>query len=149
MIRFGLVTVLASLVLACGGMREPSSQDPVSGEQREYSQALAAPGADRAGGGPGPERVAARGPPAPADRPAAEIRLSTLAVEERREAHRLLADLAAESGDPAAQLRWLSRVRGDQADEEAATRIDAEIEQVLATLDPQQLDAAGRPPGQE
>ena len=200
MIRIGLVTVLVSLALGCGGMREPSPQDLASEEQREYSHALAALGADRAGGTQALEQFVARYPlshladdaslrlaelaledgregealqhlawlmrhhpkgdrsdlarielarlqrarghPASAYRTATEIRLSMLASEERREAHRLLADLAAESGEPAAQLRWLSRVRADQADEEAAARIDGEIERLLVTLDPRQLDAA-------
>jgi ABC-type branched-subunit amino acid transport system substrate-binding protein len=200
MIRTGLVTALASLVLACGGIRAPSPQDLASQEQREYYQALAALGAERAGGIQALElfvarhpsspladdaslRLAelaledgregealqhlswlmrhhpegdrsdaariefaklqrARGHPASAYRTAAEIRLSMLTSEERREAHRLLADLAAESGEAAAQLRWLSRVRADQADEEAAARIDVEIERLVATLDAQQLDAA-------
>ena len=84
----------------------------------------------------------ARGHPGPAYRTATEIRFSMLTGEERREAHRLLADLAAESGEAPAQLRWLSRVRADQADEEAAARIDSEIEQLITTMDPGDLESA-------
>ena len=84
----------------------------------------------------------ARGHPRAAYRTAKGIRLSMLGSEERREAHRLLADLAGEDGKVAAQLRWLSRVRADQPDEEAAARIDAEIEQLLATMGPDALEAA-------
>jgi ABC-type branched-subunit amino acid transport system substrate-binding protein len=84
----------------------------------------------------------ARGHPASAYRTATQIRLSLLGSEERRQAHRLLADLAGENGKTAAQLRWLSRVRADQADEEAAARIDGEIEQVLVTMKPEELEEA-------
>lgn len=84
----------------------------------------------------------ARGHPAAAYRTAQEIRLSLLGSEERRQAHRLLADLAGENGKPAVQLRWLSKVRADQADEQAAARIDDEIEQVLVPMSPEELEAA-------
>ncbi len=84
----------------------------------------------------------ARGHPASAYRTAAKIRFSLLDAEERRQAHRLLAELAAENGDHAAQLRWLSRVRSDQPDEETAAQIDVEIEQLLVTMDPEDLAAA-------
>jgi ABC-type branched-subunit amino acid transport system substrate-binding protein len=84
----------------------------------------------------------ARGHPGSAYRTAAKIRLSLLDAEERRQAHRLLAELAAENGHLAAQLRWLSRIRSDQPDEEAAARVDAEIEQLLVTMDPEELEAA-------
>jgi ABC-type branched-subunit amino acid transport system substrate-binding protein len=83
-----------------------------------------------------------RGHPKPAYRTASQIRLSMLTGEERREAHRLLADLAGESGEAPAQLRWLSRVRADQADEQAAARVDTEIDQLIATMDPDQLESA-------
>jgi len=84
----------------------------------------------------------ARGHPASAYRTATQIRLSLLESEERRQAHRLLADLAAENGKTAAQLRWLSRVRADQADEQAAARIDGEIEQLLLTMNAEELEEA-------
>jgi ABC-type branched-subunit amino acid transport system substrate-binding protein len=84
----------------------------------------------------------ARGHPVSAYRTATEIRLSLLGAEERRQAHRLLADLAGENGKSAAQLRWLSRVRADQPDEQDAARIDDEIEQVLVTMNPEELEAA-------
>jgi ABC-type branched-subunit amino acid transport system substrate-binding protein len=84
----------------------------------------------------------ARGHPASAYRTARDIRLSLLEGDKRRQAHRLLADLAAENGKTADQLRWLSKVRADQADEEAAARIDGEIEQVLATMSPEELEEA-------
>jgi ABC-type branched-subunit amino acid transport system substrate-binding protein len=90
----------------------------------------------------------ARGHPASAYRTATEIRLSLLGVEERRQAHRLLADLAAENGKTAAQLRWISRVRADQADEQAAARIDDEIGRVLVTMNPEELEAAAEQLGQ-
>jgi ABC-type branched-subunit amino acid transport system substrate-binding protein len=84
----------------------------------------------------------ARGHPRAAYRTASEIRLSMLGSVERRAAHRLLADLAADNGLAAARLRWLSRVRADQEDEETAARVDAEIGQLLATMEPEALEAA-------
>jgi ABC-type branched-subunit amino acid transport system substrate-binding protein len=84
----------------------------------------------------------ARGHTRSAYRTATEIRLSMLGSEERHQAHRLLADLAADNGQAAAQLRWLSRVRADQADEKAAARIDGEIEKLLVTMEPEALAAA-------
>jgi ABC-type branched-subunit amino acid transport system substrate-binding protein len=84
----------------------------------------------------------ARGHPAAAYRTASRIRLSLLDAEQRREAHRLLAELAARNGKLAAQLRWLSRVRSDQPDEEAAAEVDHEIEQLLLSMEPEELEAA-------
>ena len=49
----------------------------------------------------------ARGEPARARATARKIRIPKLAPPERREAQRLLAELAAEANDPADQLRWL------------------------------------------
>jgi branched-chain amino acid transport system substrate-binding protein len=198
--RSWLFTLLASLLLSCGGVRGPVVQGHAAEERQQYTEALAALGADRAGGiealrtfldqhprshladdaslrlaelamEDGREDDAlqrlswvvrhhpkgnrsdlarlelarlqrARGYPRAAYRTAAEIRLSLLGSEERHEAHRLLADLAGENRETAAQLRWLSRVRADQADEEAAARIDEEIDQLLAGMDPEALAAA-------
>jgi ABC-type branched-subunit amino acid transport system substrate-binding protein len=200
MSRSWLVVLTAALLLSCGGNLGAAPQGPGSEDQQEYAQALAALGADRAGGiealqafidhhprsyladdaslrlaelaaedgreGDALQHLSwvtrhhpkgdrsdmarlefarlqrARGHPRAAYRTAKGIRLSMLGSEERREAHRLLADLAGENDQVAAQLRWLSRVRADQDDEEAAARIDAEIEQLLAAMEPDALEAA-------
>jgi ABC-type branched-subunit amino acid transport system substrate-binding protein len=84
----------------------------------------------------------ARGDPEAAYRDATAIRLSLLAGPERREAHRLLADLAAERGDRVAQLRWLSLVRADQGSTAQAAEVDQEIEGVLARMDEAALASA-------
>jgi branched-chain amino acid transport system substrate-binding protein len=73
---------------------------------------------------------------------ATAIRLSLLEGSERRESHRLLADLAAERGDAVARLRWLSRVRSDQASPEAVAAVDQEIEDVVRHMDEAALASA-------
>ena len=79
------------------------------------------------------------------------VRLSRLGGAERAAAHRLLADLAAESGDAVAQLRWLGLVRADVRGAEAAV-VDRELDAAIGALGPAELVAAaeqlrGRPPG--
>jgi ABC-type branched-subunit amino acid transport system substrate-binding protein len=199
--RIWLSALFASLLLlGCAGTRDLAVTTTTVEEQREYSQALAALGTDRAGGiealqsyvdrhprshladdaslrlaelalEDGRERDAlqhlswvirqhpkgdrtdaarlefaklkrARGHPRSAYHTATEIRFSMLTAEERREAHRLLADLAGENGKAVAQLRWLSKVLSDQEDEQAAARVDAEIEQVLEAMSPEELESA-------
>ncbi len=199
--RIWLGALFASLILlGCAGTREPGVTTVSAEEKREYSQALAALGTDRAGGiaalqsfvdryprsrladdaslrlaelavEDGRETDAlqhlswvlrrhprgdrsdaarlefaklkrARGHPQSAYRTATEIRFSMLTAEERREAHRLLADLAGENGKTGAQLRWLGKVRSDQDDEQAAARIEAEIDQVLQAMGPEELESA-------
>jgi len=198
--RGWLFTLLALLLISCGGARGPLPESLDAEGRRHYAEALAVLGADRAGGiealqafvdrhprsrfaddaslrlaelamEDGREDDAllhlswvirrhpkgarsdlariefaklqrARGHPRSAYRTATQIRLSLLDSKERREAHRLLADLAGENRAAAAQLRWLSRVRADQADEEAAAGIDQEIERLLVSMDSQALGAA-------
>ena len=83
----------------------------------------------------------------PGARHGPQIRIPKLAPPERREAQRLLAELAAEANDPADQLRWL----GDSpATPARARRIDVQIDAVVSSLDPATLDevasALGRRP---
>ena len=84
----------------------------------------------------------ARGSTAAAYRTAQGVRLSLLERGRRAEAHRLLADLAAEAGDRSGRLRWLARVRGDQDGEADLDRVDAELEAALADLSPAELERA-------
>lgn len=86
----------------------------------------------------------ARGRPRAAWRVAREVRLPLLDRETRHEAHRMLATLAGEAGEPVERVRWLSRVRADQPDEEAAAEVDREIEATLARLDADALARAAR-----
>ncbi|MDX1648728.1 MAG: penicillin-binding protein activator [Myxococcota bacterium] len=83
----------------------------------------------------------ARGRPESAYRVARDVRLPLLDRRTRQRAHRLLADLAGEAGRPVARVGWLSRVRADQPDEEAAAAVDREIQATLARLD---VDALAR-----
>ena len=64
-----------------------------------------------------------------------------LAPPERREAQRLLADLAAEADDPADQLRWLGGPR-ERARPGCRARLDAEIDARAAALPAETLDAS-------
>lgn len=79
-----------------------------------------------------------------ASRVADEIRLPLLTEPERRQAHRLLADLAEARGDRAEQVRWLMRVRADARDAEAAERVEAEIEAAVEEMSAEELEAAAR-----
>jgi len=80
-----------------------------------------------------------RGDPQAAYETASEIRLSLLAAADRRATLRLLADLAGETGDVAAQLRWLVRLAADQKEPDAALQVDREIDAALAGLPPTAL----------
>jgi ABC-type branched-subunit amino acid transport system substrate-binding protein len=90
----------------------------------------------------------ARGEPARARATARKIRIPKLAPPERRDAQRLLAELAAEAGDPADQLRWLGDLASDPGP--GASGIGAQIDAAVAALDPATLDdvasALGRRP---
>ena len=83
----------------------------------------------------------ARGEPARARSTALRIRFAKLPPPERREAQRLLADLAAEAKDPADQLRWLGDLASDPGPGATAQATDAEIDAVIAALEPERLDA--------
>jgi ABC-type branched-subunit amino acid transport system substrate-binding protein len=85
-----------------------------------------------------------RGQPEAAWRAASELRLSLLSDEERREAHRLLADLAARRDDRAEQIHWLTRVRADAASRQEEHRIEAEIEAVVGEMEPADLAEAAQ-----
>jgi len=78
----------------------------------------------------------ARGEPARARATARRIRVTNLTAPERREAQRLLAELAAEAQDPVDQLRWLGDLAGDPGSDATAG-----ISAVLAALPPDTLDA--------
>ena len=81
-----------------------------------------------------------RGHAEAAYRNASEVRFSLLPREQRRDAHRLLADAAGEAGHPEAELRWLAAVRADQDDDAAMRRVDAEIDDLLRTLGDDDLE---------
>jgi ABC-type branched-subunit amino acid transport system substrate-binding protein len=80
-----------------------------------------------------------RGEPSLARATARRIRVANLAAPERRQAQRLLAELAAESQDPVDQLRWLGDLAGDPGP--GASEASAEIAAVVAALPPETLDA--------
>jgi ABC-type branched-subunit amino acid transport system substrate-binding protein len=90
----------------------------------------------------------ARGEPARARTTARRIRIAKLAPPERREAQRLLADLAGEAADPADQLRWLGDLAADPGP--GASTVDVDIDAVVAALPADTLDdvaaALGRRP---
>jgi ABC-type branched-subunit amino acid transport system substrate-binding protein len=90
------------------------------------------------------EILTIRGYPDRAYRTALRIRLSLLEREDRRRAHRLLAQLAGESDDRVHQLRWLSRVRADQSDPAAAAEVDAEMDALVAGLTDAELSSAAQ-----
>jgi ABC-type branched-subunit amino acid transport system substrate-binding protein len=82
----------------------------------------------------------ARGEPLLARSTALRIRFARLAPPERREAQRLLADLAAEARDPADQLRWLGDLASDPGPGATGPAVNAEIDAVIAALEPERLD---------
>ena len=90
----------------------------------------------------------AQGEPARARATARRIRVANLAAPERREAQRLLAELAAEAQDPADQLRWLGDLASDPGADSSA--VAAQVAAALAALPPDTLDevasALGRRP---
>lgn len=81
-----------------------------------------------------------RGHSAAAYRTARSIRLPLLDQTRRAQAHRLLADLAQETGDVPGRLLWLARIRADQQGELEIDRADAEIEAVLVALSDDALE---------
>jgi len=90
----------------------------------------------------------ARGNAGDAARIMGRTRLAKLSPEERRVAYRVLADVLS---DPVARLRFLSKLRAEEPDEDAVALIDVEIDEVLQDLEERGLDrAAGqlgsRPP---
>ena len=82
-----------------------------------------------------------RGQPDAAYRTAREIRLSLLPADDRKQVHRLLADLAGEAGRPGARLRWLAQVRADQPEGAARGAVDREIDAALAAMSLDDLQA--------
>ncbi len=81
----------------------------------------------------------ARNEPTRARATARRIRVANLTAPERREAQRLLADLAGETHDPADQVRWLGDLAG--APGPGASEAASEIDTLLAALEPETLDA--------
>jgi len=68
-----------------------------------------------------------------------DVRLSRLSRAEQADAYRLLAELAP---DPVSKLYRLSRVRALAADDDQAALVDVEIDSVLVSLTPEELDRA-------
>jgi len=81
-----------------------------------------------------------RGEPSRARSTALRIRFVRLPPPERREAQRLLADLAAEANDPADRLRWLGELAADPGPGATGEKAEAEIGDVIAGLEPERLD---------
>jgi len=92
----------------------------------------------------------ARGEASLARSTAQRIRFANLAPGERREAQRLLADLAADTGDPVDRLRWLGDLAADPGPGAGDGRVQAEIDAVVAALPKESLaataDGLGRRP---
>lgn len=70
---------------------------------------------------------------------ASEIKLSLLRDAERRDAYRLLADLARDRDDPAARLEWLAKLRGAEKPGDAVVAVDQEIDATLAAMPADEL----------
>jgi ABC-type branched-subunit amino acid transport system substrate-binding protein len=70
---------------------------------------------------------------------ATQVRVEKLGDAERRGAERLLADLARERGDRAAEVEWLARLRASTDDAGALAALDREIDVALAALPTDQL----------
>ena len=68
-----------------------------------------------------------------------QTRFGQLDADERQAAYRLLADVAR---DPVARLRWLSRLRAGETDEDAIALIDVEIDETVLRLEDSDLDRA-------
>jgi ABC-type branched-subunit amino acid transport system substrate-binding protein len=81
----------------------------------------------------------ARGNEGDAARIMGRTRLNRLSPEERRGAYRVLADVLS---DPVARLRFLSKLRAEEPDEDAVALIDVEIDEILRELDARGLDRA-------
>lgn len=64
-----------------------------------------------------------------------DLQLPLLDEDERRRAHRLLADLARERGEIAHELHWLTRVAADAGDPQAAAAAEERIGAIVARLD--------------
>jgi len=77
-----------------------------------------------------------RGDPDQALHTLERVKLSRLSREDRQRASRILAEAAQ---DPTAKVRWLSKLRADADDERERARIDAQIDDLLASLDRDQL----------
>ncbi len=67
-----------------------------------------------------------------------QLRLGQLSDSERHKAHRLLVQ---NERNPVAKLRWLSALRAGETDPREQTKVDAEIDELLAGLDTAELDA--------
>jgi ABC-type branched-subunit amino acid transport system substrate-binding protein len=64
----------------------------------------------------------------------APVRLGNLTAQQRREALRLLADLARARRDPVNAVIWLARLRAEAPDDDAVALVDVEIDQQLGDL---------------
>lgn len=87
--------------------------------------------------------LAERGALDEASKVADAVRVSMLREDERRDAYRLLADLARERGDPAERLDWLARLRATLSEGGDVLAVDREIESTIGTLSLRELMQAG------
>lgn len=78
--------------------------------------------------------LAARGEKDEAWKVASKIQPSLLREDERRDAYRLLAELARDRRDVPAELEWLARLRTTAKDEAEVAKIDKQIDAVIAPL---------------
>lgn len=88
-----------------------------------------------------------RGDPAAGYRAASAIRLSRLSPDERERVQRLLADLAGETGDRLAQLRWLVQLHAEAPDDDASALVESEIDELVQKLDRASLFRAAEQAG--
>lgn len=70
----------------------------------------------------------------------APVRLGNLTVAQRREALRLLADLARARRDPVNAVLWLARLRAEAPDDDAVALVDVEIDQQLGEMGRPELE---------
>jgi ABC-type branched-subunit amino acid transport system substrate-binding protein/predicted negative regulator of RcsB-dependent stress response len=82
-----------------------------------------------------------RGNQSAASRALAQIRLRRLSETELHRAHRLLADT---EGDPVAKIDWLAALRASESEEVARAKIDEDIDELFAQLDPRTLTAIAK-----
>lgn len=83
--------------------------------------------------------LAKRGETDEAWKVASEIKMSLLRDAERRDAYRLLADLARDRNDPAARLEWLAKLRSAERPGDAVALVDREIDATLAAMPADEL----------
>ncbi len=73
-----------------------------------------------------------------------DIRLDALDEAQRVEASALMADLAAERGDPVGRLLWLAQQRDLETDEARRARLEADLSGIIARMSRSELEDAAR-----